>query len=300
MKKLLQILGIIIIAASVAFLVIKFERSNPVRQTNKDVQETRLDQIKRTGVLRCGYINEPPFEAKDPNTGQMSGLGYELTEEIGRQLNIRIEWASEVAYGQMLADLAVKKYDMICAPFYALPSRAREANLSTPLFYFPSYLYARKDDARFDNNYKAANDPAVKFAVLDGNFSSVAAHQRFPKAKKVTTPEMTTVPDLFMEIAARKVDLVVSDPGSFANYNKNNPGILRQVAGGPLQVMAGVFLLPAKEQDLKNAVDATLAYLHGTGYIDALLKKYETPDIQFLHLEKPPTNEVGSAERSRD
>ncbi|MDD5587268.1 MAG: transporter substrate-binding domain-containing protein [Alphaproteobacteria bacterium] len=255
---------------------------------------TRLDQIKRTGVLRCGYVNEPPFEAKDPNTGQMSGLGYELVEEIGKQLNIKIEWASEVSYGQMLADLAVNKYDMICAPFYALPSRAREANLSMPLFYFPAYLYARKDDARFDNRYDAANSPTVKFAVLDGNFSSTAAYRNFPKAEKVTTPEMTTVPDLFVQVATRKADLVVSDPGSFANYNKNNPGTLRQVAGNPLQVMAGVFLLPAKEQDLKNATDATLAYLHGIGYIEALLKKYETPDIQFLYLNKPYTSKTMS------
>jgi hypothetical protein len=51
--------------------------------------------------------------------------------------------------------------------------------------------------------------------------------------------------------------------------------------------MAGVFLLPAREQGLKNTVDATLAFLHGTGYIETLLKKYETPDIQFLYIDKP-------------
>lgn len=273
-----------LVATIVAFIVIR-ALTSPVAERTKG--ETRLDTIKQTGVLRCGYINEPPFEAKDPNTGHMSGLGYELTEELGKQLNVKIDWTSEVIYGQMLADLATGKYDMICAPFYALPSRAREANLSVPLFYFPAYLYARNDEHRFDEHYERADDPYIKLAVLDGNFSNTAAYQHFPKAQKVTAPEMTTVPDLFVSLATRKADLVVSDPGSFANYKKANPGILRQVAGKPLQVMAAVFLLPAREQDLKNAVDATLAYLQDIGFVDGLLKKYESPDIQFLYLEKP-------------
>jgi cyclohexadienyl dehydratase len=287
-----QILLIIVISAAVAFPVAYLTGGSFRHETTviRSAMGSRFDTIKQKGVLNCGYINEPPFEVKDPNTGQLSGMAVELTEEIAKQLNIKINWASEVSYGQMLMDLAVGRYDMICAPFYALPSRAREATLSMPLFYFPAYLYARKNDRRFDNNYARADDPKVKFAILDGNFSSTATYQNFPKAAKLATPEMASVPELFVEVAAGKADVVVSDPASFASYDKNNPGKLRTVVGNPLQVMAGVFLLPAKEEALKNAIDSTLAYLQGTGYLDKLLRKYETPEVKFLDLATPYKN----------
>ena len=118
--KLSQLILIIVLSAVAAFatVYIASDLHGEIPGRAK-ASMTRFDNIKRTGVLRCGYINEPPFEIKDPNTGQMSGMGVELAEEIGKQLNLTIKWESEVSYGQMLMDLSLNRYDMICAPFYA-------------------------------------------------------------------------------------------------------------------------------------------------------------------------------------
>jgi len=105
------------------------------------VKETRLEQIKRTGVLRCGYVNWPPFTQKDPNTGKLSGMSYEIVEEIGRQLKLKVEWVSEVSTGSMLSDINLNRFDMICSPFAITPGRAREANFTMPFSYMPVYMY---------------------------------------------------------------------------------------------------------------------------------------------------------------
>ena len=284
-QSLLVIVLSVLVAAGTAYYMNSALNSGNFVQNSK--KETRLEQIKRTGVLRCGYTDEPPFITKDPNTGQMGGMGYDLVEEIGRQLNVKIVWAGEVAPGQMLTDLAVNRYDMICKPFLATPGRTREANFTIPLFYYPIYLYGRANDTRFDNNYARANAPDVRFAVLDGDYSSLGAYKDFPKAAKVALPQIASIPELYVLIADNKADLVVADPLTFDGYSKGNPGALRQVKGKPLLVSAVGFPLPAKEQDLKNAIDATLAYLQGIGYLDSLLKKYESPNVRFLYLIKP-------------
>jgi polar amino acid transport system substrate-binding protein len=239
-------------------------------------KETRLEQVKRTGVLRCGYVNWPPFTEKDANTGRISGLTYDLTEEIGRQLKLKIEWTGEVSTGSMLADLNLGRFDMICSPFAMTPGRAREADFSLPFVYSPVYMYARKDDTRFDNNFDAANKPEIAFAVLDGEFSSIGAHENFPGATKVSIPQLLNSADLYMAVASKKADAVIQDPYTFADYDAANPGVLRAAGNKPLRMLAVGMPIPSDEPALKATLNTTMAYLHDSGFIDKMLKKYES------------------------
>jgi polar amino acid transport system substrate-binding protein len=254
--------------------------------TNRNAQETRLEQVKRTGVFRCGYIVWPPFFTKDSNTGKMGGPFYETVEEMGHQLKLKIEWAGEVGPGQMLADLALNRFDMICTPAAVSPAHAREGDFTNPVAYLPIHLYVRKGDARFDATYERANKPDITFATLDGSYASTAAHEGFPAAAKTTLPQLSHAADLFMAVATKKADLVVEDPFSFHNYAASNPDQLRPVTGKPLHVLAIGFPLPANEPALKAMLNTTLAYLHDSRFIDKTLKKYDDP-VKFIRVAKP-------------
>ena len=253
------------------------------RQAGK---ETRLEQVKRTGILRCGYAVWPPFFTKDPNNGKMGGPFYDLVKEMGRQLKLKIEWTTEVSMGEMLADLALNRYDMVCVPFFETPNRAREGDFTMPIFYSTAHLFVRKDDTRFDNNFERANRPDIKLAALDGEFSSIGAAETFPKATLVTLPALSANVDLYMTVAGNKADAVMQDPYTFANYNATNPGIIRPAAGPPLRVVATGMLIPANEPAFKAMLNTTLAYLHDSGFIDKTLKKYEGA-IKSLRVAKP-------------
>jgi polar amino acid transport system substrate-binding protein len=255
--------------------------------TQTAAKETRWEHIKRTGVLRCGYLSWPPVLDRDPNTGKMSGIMYDLVEEIGKRLSLKIEWTGEVAPAHIFTDLALNRYDAICMAFYITPERAREGSFTTNILYWPTYLYARASDTRFDNDYAKANDPRVTFATMDGDFSAVGAREHFPKAKTSSVPEISSSADLFNLIVSKKADLIVTEPLTFLNYLKNNPGTVRQVKGSPVYVGATAMPLPPKETDLKEVIDESIVYLQGTGFIEGLLKKYETPGLKFLRLAKP-------------
>ncbi|MDD5586301.1 MAG: transporter substrate-binding domain-containing protein [Alphaproteobacteria bacterium] len=258
--------------------------NNPSRK-----KETRLEQIKNTGVLRCGYYNWPRFLTKDPNTGKMDGAFYDIVEEMGRQLKLKIEWTAEAATGQMFSDLAAGRFDMICGGFAETPGRAREGDFVGPIVYMPVHLFVRKDDKRFDNNYERANSPDVAFSIMDGEFSAIGAEENFPKAAKVAIPQLSTITDLYIAVAAKKADVVVEEPFSFADYDAANPGLLRVAEGGPLRIMAIGFPIPADEPALKATLDTTLAYLHDSGFIDKTLKKHEGA-AKSLRVAKPYAN----------
>lgn len=251
------------------------------------LKETRLDRIKRTGVLHCGYQLWPPVLARDMNTGKMSGFFADLMDEIGKQLSLKIEWTTEIIPGQMFTDLNLGRYDMACMAYFVTPGRVREGSLSTPLFYWPTYLYAREGDTRFERAYEKANDHGVSFAALDGEFSSIGAHEHFPKAKIVAVPQLSSSADMLNMVATHKADLVLTEPMTYLEYSKKNPGSIHQVAGNPVFVGASTMALPAKEPDLKEAIDGTLFYLQSLGYIDKLLTQYEEPGIKFLRAAPP-------------
>jgi ABC-type amino acid transport substrate-binding protein len=204
----------------------------------------------------------------------MSGVFYDLMEETGKQLHLKIEWTTEATLGQMMTDLALGRYDMVCSSVYELPERAREGAFSVPLFYSPSYLYVREGDTRFDNHYERVNRPDIKLSELDGEFSSVAHKEFFPQAAGMALPQTATGADIFSVVASGKADAVASDPYSFADFIANNPHSLRQVKGKPLLILGVGMPMVAGEPELKNAIDTTLSYLVNTGYVDKVLNQY--------------------------
>jgi ABC-type amino acid transport substrate-binding protein len=224
----------------------------------------------------------------------MKGMFAELINEIGKQLNVKVQWSTEILHDQIPTDLASNRYDMLCGMLFATPTRAREMAFTKPLLIHPAYLFVRADDHRFDNNYEAANDPSIKFAILDGEYSAIAANERYPRSQKVALPQNSSGPELLLNVSGKKADVVATEMMTFALFNKSNPGQLRRVDGPPESIVEASFPLPLDEPDFKNTIDTTMTYLHGTGFINKLLDKYETTDIKFLRMPKPYVVKEGS------
>ena len=75
--------------------------------------ETAFDRILRTGTLRCGYTSAPPYLTIDPNTRALSGIQYDIVNEMGRRMDVKIEWAVEAGFSTAVADLQAGKYDKL-------------------------------------------------------------------------------------------------------------------------------------------------------------------------------------------
>jgi len=250
-------------------------------------KESVYDRVMRIGTIRCGYFLWPPFLEKDVNTGKMSGGSYEIMEEIGKQLSLKIDWAEEINFASMFEGFASGRYDMICGPMSPTPARARASDFTIPLFYSTYDLYVGGKDTRFDENRAALNDPAHKFAGLDGEFTSIIAQEDYPRATYISVPQLSDASQLLMTLATGKADVTVTDPMTANKFMEQNPGKIRRLPGPPARVLAVTFAIPLGEERFKTMLNLASQSLLDSGFVERILEKYPAADKTMLRVAKP-------------
>ena len=143
--------------------------------------ESAYDRVIRTGVLHCAYGVWEPAVMHDPNTGAFSGLIYDAMQEVGKSLNIKVEYDLEVSWESIAIALHSGKADAHCAGVFATPARGRMMGFSHPLFFSPTVAFARADDHRFDHHLERINDPGVTVALSDDAITTEIYEHDFPR-----------------------------------------------------------------------------------------------------------------------
>ena len=282
---LIVAITIVVTLATVGFVEHHAPRSESVLPPAST--ETAYERVMRTGTLRCGYALYPIFFERDPNTNALSGVYYDFVEEIGKQLSLKIEWTEEVALANAFDGLKSRRYDVMCFPFNQTPGRARATEFTIPIIYVPFYAYVRADDTRFDRNYEKINDPSIKFAYLEGEFSQYLKAEKFPKAQSVSMPNLTDVSQVLLQVALGKADITTTAPSTAEAFLAHNPGKLRRVVGAYLRMQnSGGLSVAVGEESLKNMLDTTLRAMLASGVVEKIIGKYTTsPDLFFYPVQ---------------
>lgn len=289
----------VLLLPAVAFLagaagawVFQSENSaKPLTDAVKSFKESTYDRVMRTQTIRCGYILWNPSLIKDPNTGHLSGIFYDYVEALGKALHLKIEWAEEMGWGDFPAALDNGRIDVMCGGSYANSARARVIDFVRPILYQPMYAYVRADDKRFDNNLDAINDPAVTIITVEGATPSVVAAQDFPKAKNIQLPEMTSLSENFVNLAAGKGDVVILYSGAFSSYDSHNPGKIRRVSAKiPLRVFGDSLAVAGGQDQFRRMLDIATDEMILSGQIDKIIAKYDQNPDALLRVAPPYQN----------
>lgn len=254
-------------------------------------KESTYERVMRTQTIRCGYIAWAPLLIKDPNSGQLSGVFYDYTEALGKALNLKIEWAEELGWGEFPTALDSGRIDALCSGGWANSARARVIDFVRPIIYQPMYAYARIDDKRFDNKLSAINDPAVTILTVEGATGGLVAAQDFPKAKNMELPQMTALSDLFVSLAAGKGDVVITNPATAAEYDTHNPGKIGRIpAPAPLRVFTTAIAIAGGQERFKRMLDIATEEVLGSGNIEKIITLYDNKSDAFLRVAPPYLN----------
>ena len=261
----------------------------PMAASAQDTKESVSDRVIRTQTLRCGYAIYDPSFMKDANTGAMSGMFYDLTEELGKRLGLKVEWAEETGYGTIAEGFRSNKYDAFCGAVWPTPDRVKGGMFTIPIFYNIVGVLVRKDDTRFDSDYMKLNSPEYTVAVRDGDITHSIAKSRFPNAKQVAIPDLSLTEQQLMEVSLGKADATFNDPYMMYRYNQANPDKqLKDVAAGkPLKYFPVTYMLPPADAQLKQMFDVALGELIAEGIVDDIIKKYEKEGSINLRVAKP-------------
>lgn len=279
--KLLHVFLVALLSAAIAFGTATWVSRNA--STVNGTHESTYDRVMRTGTLRCGYLQYPLFVERDLNTGNLSGIYVDIIEELGNRLNLKIDWAQEVGFGDAFDGLKTDRYDAMCFPFNQTPGRARVTEFSMPILFSPSFIYARADDVRFDDNYAKINSPDVKMAFIEGELTQTIRNEDFSKTQPVSLTGLADVAEVFMQIATGKADVAITEPSTADKFMKNNPGKIKRVLGPPIRMQQVGVDVGVGEDSLLRLINTTFQSMLASGFIQRTVNKYiPAPDQLYF------------------
>jgi ABC-type amino acid transport substrate-binding protein len=273
----------VVLAAVVSSLATSYvslgNRGNSHDSTGSKAPGT-YERIMQSGKVVCGYFPWPGGAEKDSNTGKVSGLVVDLVEQALATLDLKVEW-QEVIMGTQVQDLNIGKIDALCNDGPWVMSAGKFVEFSDPMVATVLMPYIRIDESRFSTKADL-NNSSVQFVGLDGDASVDLAQRRFPKAQLKSLPGNTDLSQLFLDVATKKADVLITDPHSFKAFEKTNPGKLKAfMPGKPVGTYKMVFSVAKGDMKtlglLNQAIDNAAAF----GITEEVLNKHD-PDHSTL------------------
>jgi ABC-type amino acid transport substrate-binding protein len=246
-----------------------------------------LKRVLDTHKIRCGYINYAPYTLKNPNSNALSGISVEAMEAIGKKLDLEIEWTEEVGYGSFADGLDVGRYDAMCSGVWQNSTRGKRVFFTIPLLFNPIRVWVRSDEARY-KNLADLNSPNVRLAVQDGSIGDVIAQTNFPRAQRVSIPQLNQWTDNLLNVTSKKADAVFSEPSVITPFLEKNPDTLKLLpTPRPLRVFGVAIPIKMGEIEFKSVLDSAIMEILSDGTMDEILMKYEKAPGELLRVAPP-------------
>lgn len=278
-----------------ALCVLVLSSCGPSSNIQSTRTESLYDKIIKAGKIRCAYVVFFPSCIKDPNTGKLSGIGVDALEMISKKLGLTVEWTEEVGWGNMIEGLQSGRYDMIASPIWTNAPRARQAAFSKPLFFSPVFVYVKRGDRRFSGHLERIDSPNIKIATIDGETAQVIADADFPRASRLSMPQMTDCSQMLLNVASGKADVTILEPAFTNQFIRHNPISIENICPErPIRVFPNCWMFKRGEFEFKAMLDTVLDEVINSGAMDKIISRYEKASGEEVYRVALPYKSVSS------
>lgn len=251
-------------------------------------QNVAFNRVMQTRILRCAYVNWAPMLSRDPNTGIVSGVWYEYMNELARSLDMRVEWTQELNASAYPTDMNSGQYDLECTGGWQTAEIGKSAEYTVPMFYFPVVAVVRDGDCRFDQSLAFINDPMIRVVTIDGDLSQSILRSNYSSAFMVNLPKSgNEIERQFTEIESGRADVAFLNLAVAKDYMAQNPGKFKAITHMPVQVIPANISVGANEFRLTNMLNTASQNLANSGFMNALLDKYDPNQQAFYRVTRP-------------
>ncbi|RJG25893.1 transporter substrate-binding domain-containing protein [Massilia cavernae] len=221
-----------------------------------------LATAKARGTLRIAMEGTyPPFNFKDPKTGQLAGYDVDVATLVAGKLGLKPEFVT-TEWSAILAGLGAGKYDVIVSQVGMTPKRQEVFDFSEPYTYSSPQLIIRK-------NEKAAY---ASLADLKGKKLGVGQGSVFEQQAKavpgIEVKSYPAAPENLQDLAVGRIDAALNDSLMVA-YLLNNSKLPIKAGARVGQVERMGIPFKKGNPQFKAAVNKALA----DGAADGSLKK---------------------------
>jgi polar amino acid transport system substrate-binding protein len=238
--------------------------------TSAPTQESRLDGILDSRVLRVGLSgSQPPLNMKDRD-GEIIGLEVELMQALADSMALELRLVT-MPFADLLPALERGEVDLVISGMTITPDRnARVAFVGPYLISGKSVLSKSYEIANVEDVEKL-DLPSRSYAALAGSTSEAFVRKFFPSSKLVATPDYDSALEMVLD---DRVDALIADyPFCMLSVLRRPDAGLASLAT-PFTVEPLGIALPADDILLMNLVGNYLSTLEATGKLTQLKAKW--------------------------
>lgn len=255
--------------------------------TNDRAGNSSYNKLIQNNEIRVGYISYPPYYQIAPD-GSHSGIFYDVMTEAAKRLGVEINYVKEVTWDGMIQDLKDGNVDMIISGVWPTSQRGKYADFLEPIFFSPIRAYTYMGNTAFDEDLKNANRENVTIACIDGEMSQIIANADFPKTKQLSSPQLSGVSQILLNVSTRKADLTFVEPAVALEFMAKNPNTIVEIhTKKPLRVFPACVMIRKNQEAFKSTLNIVLDELKNEGFIEKVLSKHEIYPASFLRTNTP-------------
>ena len=206
-----------IAAVGVAAATLAAVTAVPARAQPKN--ESTWDLVKRTGKVRMGVFEYPPYFVRNKASGEWEGAMVEMGNDIAKELDVKYEPVEVGGFAESVLSLQAGKVDMNFG-LQATPKRATAIDFAGPIYWIE---WVTVNNPKFHGKVWADyNKPEVKVAVMTGTSDSLLLSKMAPKATKI---EMQDIAQVALAVSSGRADAFTTTVLASMVMKTKNPGL---------------------------------------------------------------------------
>lgn len=257
MKKILSISSLILLVL-IFGLVIFFTKS-------KDISNSRLDEIKKSGKIVMGCnANYPPFEFHKNINGkdEILGLDVFIGKEIAKDLGVELE-ISDMEFSSVLASLDTGVIDLAISGVSKTPEREKSMDFSDVYYEPKNYLLVNKENL---GKYTKEDDVKDLTIGVQTATSQEDIGKNLGIKKLVSLPK---TPDLIAQLDKGLIDGIIVEKCVGDNYELSNDNLkIEDSFYFDAELQGTAIGLNKNDTELLDQVNKTLKRLKVEGKLD--------------------------------
>jgi polar amino acid transport system substrate-binding protein len=147
----------------------------------QQVQESTIERVLRSGVLRVGMSTFVPWAMKDKK-GELIGFEIDVAERLAKDIGVNIAFVP-TKWDGIIPSLLAGKFDVIIGGMGITAQRSLKVNFTIPYDYTGMSLAAHRELAEGFKGLQDFNKPEVVLVARLGATPVAAARKYMPRAE---------------------------------------------------------------------------------------------------------------------
>jgi len=244
------------------------------------------DRVRESGIMRVGMdASFPPFETIAADGG-LVGFDVDLAQELGRRLEVEVQFVANLPYDGLYDALAVDRVDVVISALVVNPTRMADFGYSIPYFDAGQVLIVRNGEA----DIRGMSDLGGRtLAVEFGTQGDLEARKWARRLAGVTVVHYQTAAEALTAAEVGQADASLVDhvsalaAGARAPARKRVlPDALQESGDGKALIIVGTpaveepYAVAARQESrhLLRAIDDALAEMEADGTMETLRAKW--------------------------